>query len=436
MTSVARDAVPVWIVHPVVQGSAQPLRTQASRLAEACSLADSIGLRIDRAEQFRVRRRRPATLLGSGAVESLRADLAGAAEAPKLILFNVDLTPVQQRNLEAALQIKILDRTSLILEIFGARAATREGCLQVELAHLEWQRSRLVRSWTHLERQRGGFGFLGGPGESQIEIDRRLITRRVARIRKELEHVRQRRDLHRRRRKHPTVALVGYANAGKSTLFSRLTGKPADARNQPFTTLDPLMRACTLPSGRTVIFSDTVGFVSELPTLLIAAFRATLEEAVHADLLVHVRDITHPETAAQRRDTIDVLTDLGALQEGADTQLEVLNKIDRLTDDDVQRLRGRQSRAIPVSGRLGTGLTELLEAVDLRLGRNRSEFEIALEPTDSSTLAWLHARGAIVRQRADDSLLRVRVSLDPEERSRLDDRLARMPRSGTPDLQP
>ncbi len=436
MTAPPDHAVPVWVVHPVIQGKAQPLRTQASRLAEACSLAGSIGLRVRRAEQFKVRQPSPAMLLGSGTVESLRAAIAGASEAPGLILFNIDLTPVQQRNLEAALKTKILDRTSLILEIFGARAATREGSLQVELAHLEWQRSRLVRSWTHLERQRGGFGFLGGPGESQIELDRRLIGRRVARIRKELENVRRRRGLHRRRRIHPTVALVGYANAGKSTLFSQLTGKPAEARNQPFTTLDPLMRACTLPSGRTVIFSDTVGFVSELPTLLIAAFRATLEEAVYADLLIHVRDITHPETAAQRRDVIRVLTDLGALEEGADTQFEALNKIDRLPEDDIRRLRDRQSQAVPVSGLAGTGLTELLEAVDLRLGRGRTEFDVTLEPADSPTLAWLHERGAVVRQWTADSRFHVRVSLDPAEQSDLNARLARVSESGDLDLQP
>ena len=365
-------------------------------------------------------------MLGLGVLESLRSDLACTAEAPKLILFNIDLTPVQQRNLEDLLRTKVLDRTSLILEIFGARAATREGRLQVELAHLEWQKSRLVRSWTHLERQRGGFGFLGGPGESQIEIDRRLITERVARIRKELDHVRRRRGLHRRRRTHPTVALVGYANAGKSTLFSQLTGQSTDARNLPFTTLDPLMRACVLPSGRTVVFSDTVGFVSDLPTLLIAAFRATLEEAVHADLLIHVRDITHPETAAQRLDVISVLTILGALHDGAETQLEVLNKIDQLGNEEVQLLRDQQPSAVPASGLLGTGMHELLEAVDRCLGQSRTEFDIELALADTSTLAWLHRKGAVVHQRADANSLHVRVALDSADRGRLNARLAKV----------
>jgi len=435
VTATPAATVPVWVVHPVVRGNDPPLRTQANRLAEACSLADSIGLRVKRAEQFRIRQPRPATLLGPGVVESLRVDIAGAAEAPHLILFNADLTPVQQRNLEDLLQTKVLDRTALILEIFGARARTREGRLQVELAHLEWQRSRLVRSWTHLERQRGGFGFLGGPGESQIELDRRLITERVIRIRKELEDVRRRRGLHRQRRDHPTVALVGYANAGKSTLFSRLTGQSTDARNLPFTTLDPLMRARALPSGRTVVFSDTVGFVSDLPTLLIAAFRATLEEAVHADLLVHVRDITHPETAAQRRDVISVLTTLGALPDGADPQLEVLNKIDQMADEDVQLLQAQQPAAIPASGLLGSGLTELLEAVDRRLGQSRSEFDVELSLADTSTLAWLYRRGAVVRQHADATSLHVRVALDPADRGRLNARLAKASSANPADLQ-
>ncbi len=435
MSASPTPSVPVWIVHPVIRGDDSPLRTQASRLDEACSLADSIGLRVKRAEQFTVRQTRPATLLGIGVLESLRSEIAHAAEAPKLVLFNVDLTPVQQRNLEDLLRTKVLDRTALILEIFGARAATREGRLQVELAHLEWQRSRLVRSWTHLERQRGGFGFLGGPGESQIEIDRRLITGRVARIRKELDHVRRRRGLHRRRRTHPTVALVGYTNAGKSTLFSQLTGQSTDARNLPFTTLDPLMRACALPSGRTAVFSDTVGFVSNLPTLLIAAFRATLEEAVHADLLVHVRDITHPETAAQRLDVISVLTTLGALHDGAETQLEVLNKIDRFSEEDVRQQRDEQPRAILASGLRGTGMRELLEAVDRCLGQNRSEFDVELALADTSTLAWLHRKGAVVRQRADAGSLHVRVALDPADRGRLNARLAKASPTKTAGLQ-
>ena len=435
MSASPTPAVPVWVVHPVIRGDDPPLRTQASRLDEACSLADSIGLRVKRAEQFTVRRPRPATLLGLGVLEALRSEIACAAEAPKLVLFNVDLTPVQQRNLEDLLRTKVLDRTSLILEIFGARAATREGRLQVELAHLEWQRSRLVRSWTHLERQRGGFGFLGGPGESQIEIDRRLITGRVARIRKELDHVRRRRGLHRRRRTHPTVALVGYANAGKSTLFSQLTGQSTDARDLPFTTLDPLMRACALPSGGTAVISDTVGFVSDLPTLLIAAFRATLEEAVHADLLVHVRDITHPETAAQRLDVIRVLTTLGALHDGAETQLEVLNKVDQLSEEDVRQLRDQQPRAILASGLRGTGMQELLKAVDHCLGQSRAEIDVELALADTSTLAWLHRKGAVVCQRADASSLHVRVALDPADRGRLNARLAKASPTRTSGLQ-
>ena len=425
MTSPPAPSVPVWVIQPVISGENPPLRTQGNRLDEACSLAQSIGLRVTRSGQYKLRRPRPSTLLGPGVLDGLTSDIADAPDPPQLVLFNVDLTPVQQRNLEELLRTKVLDRTSLILEIFGARAATREGRLQVELAHLEWQRSRLVRSWTHLERQRGGFGFLGGPGESQIELDRRLITERVARIRRELEHVRVRRGIHRRNRSHPTVALVGYANAGKSTLFSRLTGQSTDARSIPFTTLDPLMRARTLRSGRTVIFSDTVGFVSDLPTLLIAAFRATLEEAVHADLLVHVRDITHLETAAQRRDVHTVLAALGAMDEDGEAHLEVLNKIDQLSPDDVLRLREQQPHAIAVSALNGTGLDALLEAIDRRLNQCRMEFDIKLPLADSSTLAWLYRRGAVVHQRADATALHVRVALSDADRGRLDARLAK-----------
>ena len=425
MTSPPVPSVPVWVVQPVISGDNPPLRSQGNRLDEACSLATSIGLRVMRAEQYKLRRPRPSTLLGPGVLDGLKSDIAHAPDPPELVLFNVDLTPVQQRNLEQLLQTKVLDRTSLILEIFGARAATREGRLQVELAHLEWQRSRLVRSWTHLERQRGGFGFLGGPGESQIELDRRLITERIVRIRRELEHVRIRRGIHRRSRTHPTVALVGYANAGKSTLFSRLTGQSTDARAIPFTTLDPLMRARALPSGRTVIFSDTVGFVSDLPTLLIAAFRATLEEAVHADLLVHVRDITHPETAAQRHDVHNVLATLGAMDDDDATRLEVLNKIDQLSPDDVLRLREQQPRAIAVSALHGNGLETLLEAVDSRLNQCRMEFDVKLSLADSSTLAWLYRRGAVVHQHADATTLHVRVALSVADRGRLDARLAK-----------
>lgn len=414
--------VRVRIVHPVLPGDGSRLRGEEGRLAEIRALAASIDLEVAGAGSVRVARPRPATLVGPGFLERLAEDARASDAPPGLYLFNADLTPVQQRNLERALDAKVLDRTSLILEIFGARAASREGRLQVELAHLQWQQSRLVRSWTHLERQRGGYGFLGGPGESQIEIDRRLIAQRIARIRTELERVRRRRGLHRRSRVHPQVALVGYTNAGKSTLFNRLVGETTDARAMPFATLDPLMRTMALPSGATAILSDTVGFVSELPTFLVAAFRATLEEVVHADLLVHVRDAAHPESAAQRADVMEVLDRLRDGGEGPPV-VEALNKIDLLDEGEREGL-ARGGCGVPVSAAGGEGIDRLREAVGAALGRARREYEVDLPAGDGSTLAWLHRQGAVLGQEACRDLMRVRVRLDPAGRRRLDARLA------------
>lgn len=412
--------VRTWIVHPVLSAAGPRLRDEAGRIAEIRALAASIDLDVGRAESVRVARPRPATLVGPGFLERLAGDAREADGPPGLYLFNADLTPVQQRNLERALEAKVLDRTSLILEIFGARAASREGRLQVELAHLQWQQSRLVRSWTHLERQRGGYGFLGGPGESQIEIDRRLIARRIARIRTELERVRGRRGLHRRSRSLPQVALVGYTNAGKSTLFNRLAGEATDARAMPFATLDPLMRTMALPSGGGAILSDTVGFVSELPTFLVAAFRATLEEVVHADLLVHVRDAAHPESAAQRADVMEVLDGLMG-EGGGPPVIEALNKTDLLDGGGRAGLAGR---GVPISAVRGEGIDRLRGAIAAALGRARREYEIDLPAGDGSTLAWLHRRGAVLGQKAGADSMRVRVRLDPAERRRLDAKLA------------
>src|SRR5690606_26473055 len=298
-------------------------------------LAAAINLKVVHGEVVRLSHRRPATLLGSGAVEAFRELIA--AEEIGLVVVDAPLSPVQQRNLERAWNCKVIDRTGLILEIFGERARTREGQLQVELAALTYQRSRLVRSWTHLERQRGGFGFLGGPGESQLEVDRRLIGDRITRIKRDLAEVKRTRGLHRRARQrvpYPVVALVGYTNAGKSTLFNRLTRATVTAKDLLFATLDPTMRAVAMPSGRTIILSDTVGFISDLPTDLVAAFRATLEEVQGADIILHVRDISHPDTAAQQRDVEAVLRDLGlAEQIDAGQVVEVLNKVDLLTPE-------------------------------------------------------------------------------------------------------
>jgi GTPase len=313
---------------------------------------------------FRVRAPKAATLFGSGQVESM-AEAARQAEA-ELIIVDAPITPIQQRNLETATMAKVIDRTGLILEIFGERAATAEGRLQVELAHLDYQSGRLVRSWTHLERQRGGFGFLGGPGETQIEADRRLIRDRIAKLRKELDQVSRTRNLHRARRQRapwPVIALVGYTNAGKSTLFNRLTNAGVMAENLLFATLDPTLREIAVPGFDKAILSDTVGFISELPTQLVAAFRATLEEVISADIIVHVRDISHPDTDAQREDVEQLLKEIGAGEAAGQPMLEAWNKIDLLLPEEAESVRaeaGRKDGVIPISALGGDGVADLV----------------------------------------------------------------------------
>ena len=357
----------------------------------------------------------PATLIGKGKVEELKERIA-AAEAG-LAIINYTVSPVQQRNLEKTWNCKVIDRTALILEIFGARARTHEGKLQVELAALEYQKSRLVRSWTHLERQRGGFGFLGGPGESQIEIDRRLIRDRISKIKKQLQDVTRTRELHRKVRRdvpYPVVALVGYTNAGKSTLFNRLTGANVLSMDKLFATLDPTMRGCVLPGGTKIILSDTVGFVSDLPTQLVAAFRATLEEVLEADVLLHVRDISHPDTEAQKKDVEQVLKSLFVRDALPDNVIEVHNKIDLLPHDveskkDVMR----------VSAYTGEGVETLLKAIEAILAqRFYTEVSYKLSVDDGKALAWLHAHGKVVEQTADDEYIHVIVQLAPDNIAR------------------
>jgi GTP-binding protein HflX len=367
-------------------------------------------------------RSRPAMLLGEGQVAAQGEALH--AQSVEVAVIDAQLSPVQQRNLEKAWGCKVIDRTGLILDIFGERARTKEGALQVELAHLEYQRSRLVRSWTHLERQRGGFGFLGGPGETQIEADRRLIGDRIVRLKKELEQVRRTRHLHRHARKRvpfPVVALVGYTNAGKSTLFNAMTGAEVVAKDQLFATLDPTMRGLRLPSGRRAILSDTVGFISELPTELVAAFRATLEEVAEADVILHVRDISHPDTAAQRGDVLAVLADMVADDmldaEWASRCIEVLNKADLLGGVGSVEVR---NGAVAVSAVTGEGLDALAAAIDARIAAGMVVADYDIPPADGARLAWLYQHGEVIARADDDAAIHVRVRLLPADRARFE----------------
>ncbi|MBV8652848.1 MAG: GTPase HflX [Alphaproteobacteria bacterium] len=394
-------------------------REPEARLTEAVGLAQAINLDIVRSEVVRLQRLRPATLLGSGAVETLGEAIKEAGIGVAVI--DATVSPVQQRNLERAWKCKVIDRTGLILEIFGARARTHEGRLQVELAALTYQRSRLVRSWTHLERQRGGFGFLGGPGESQLEIDRRLIGERIAKLKDELEGIKKTRALHRSARKrvpYPVVALVGYTNAGKSTLFNRLTQSEVVAKDLLFATLDPTMRRLRLPSGRQAILSDTVGFISELPTHLVAAFRATLEEVTEADLIVHVRDVHHPESEAQRRDVHAVLGTLGLGKVVDDGMIEVLNKIDLLEPGERDALIAQSRRnqdTVPLSAVTGQGCDELLDLLDRRFDVDRHAVQLDVPLSDGAAIAWLYAHGEVLERRDDESRAHFAVRLSPAD---------------------
>ena len=402
-------------------------RSPEARLEEAVGLAGAIDLHVVEEGIAPLGEIRPATYLGKGKVD----ELAGLIKAQEIgiVVMDCALSPVQQRNLEKAFGAKVLDRTGLILEIFGRRARTREGTLQVEHAHLTYQKGRLVRSWTHLERQRGGFGFLGGPGETQIESDRRMISERIAKIERELEGVKRTRKLHRDSRKrvpYPIVALVGYTNAGKSTLFNRLTHSDVMAADMLFATLDPTLRSITLPHGAKAILSDTVGFISDLPTMLVAAFRATLEEVVEADVILHVRDATHEDTAAQAHDVEEVLRALDIDPNDRTRLIEVWNKVDRLGSEAREQLvnvaerRAADDRPVIVSALTGEGLDRLLDAIEARLALRRVVLDLVLDPADGAGVSWLYRNAEVLSKDMDeDGKLAMTVRADPDKAARV-----------------
>ena len=405
---------------------AAPLHSAQDRLSEVTGLAKAIDLAVIESQLVPVAAPRPATLFGTGKVEELKGLIA--ADDSALVIIDHPVSAIQQRNLERAWNVKVLDRTGLILEIFGRRARTREGRLQVELAHLSYQKSRLVRTWTHLERQRGGHGFLGGPGEAQLELDRRMIDERIIAIRKELEVVVRTRDLHRKGRRrvpYPVVAIVGYTNAGKSTLFNRITGADVFAKQQVFATLDPTMREVRLKSGRRIILSDTVGFISDLPTTLVAAFRATLEEVIEADLILHVRDIAHVETDNQARDVEAVLSGLGIDTISAESHiLEVWNKIDLLSPvtrhEAVSAAQWAERKPALVSAVTGEGIEALLDAIDGRLGHADSIVEVLIPAHEGRLVNWLYEESEVLaREDLETGEVKAKVRIAAEKKERL-----------------
>jgi GTPase len=431
--------VPVWKRQVKVGEKTKPfpqIHTPENRLEEAKGLCHAIDLNIIDALIVPLSEPRPSTLIGSGKVEELR-QLVADKEIGLVVVDHI-VTPVQQRNLEKTWNCKVIDRTGLILEIFGARARTKEGVLQVELAHLSYQKGRLVRAWTHLERQRGGGGFLGGPGEAQIELDRRMLQDRIDAIKGDLKEVVKTRELHRKGRRkvpYPIVAIVGYTNAGKSTLFNKITGAGVLAMDQVFATLDPTMRELKLPSARKIILSDTVGFISDLPTMLVAAFRATLEEVIEADLILHVRDIAHAETEAQALDVEKVLGDLGIDTLPADSHiLEIWNKVDLLSADRLSELQLEATRnerqPVLVSASTGQGIDALFSAIDARLGSADEVLNLVIPGHQGALIAWLYENADIINRTTDDNgALHMRVRVVSEKKDRI---ISQLRKAGVP----
>jgi len=420
------------IVHPVLpfkteKGTTRHHRNIEDLLEEAEGLVHAIHLQVSSTHVAKVTKMNPAQLLGKGRAEEIGAVIE--AEKPAVVVVNYKLTPVQQRNLEKLWNVKVIDRTGLILEIFGARAATKEGKIQVDLAMLEYQKSRLVRSWTHLERQRGGGGFMGGPGETQIELDRRAIMDRIVQLKKDLEQVRRTRDLGRKNREKvpfPIVALVGYTNAGKSTLFNKMTGANVFAEDLPFATLDPTLRRLELPNGKTIILSDTVGFIADLPTTLVEAFRATLEQVQFADIILHVRDVSSHDHPWQRQDVINVLSELGIDYEHDGRIYEVLNKIDAVAHDDLNDFKRdasfSEARLFPVSAMSGEGIPELLAQISAHLSGADAVFDYAIPAGDGKAMAWLHKEGEVLEQAGEGGNILVKVRLSEDNRGRFESR--------------
>jgi len=435
------------VIHPFIRQISGDIRTPEARLDEIVGLAMAIDLNIVHADIVTVPKVRPSTLFGKGTVEQIGALVAGDVPFNRdngqideddrwidIVVIDAQLTPVQQRNLERAWNCKVIDRTGLILDIFGERARTREGRLQVELASLSYQRSRLVRSWTHLERQRGGAGFMGGPGETQIESDRRQIDQRITRLKNELKDVKRTRDLHRKARRkvpYPIVALVGYTNAGKSSLFNRLTDADVGVKDQLFATLDPTMRELKLPSGRSVVLSDTVGFVSNLPHELVTAFRATLEEVTEANIIIHVRDCAHPDTAAQKSDVLNVLAELGIEEfsgNGAVPMIEVLNKIDAVDEEErdllIRTAERSNGSSFALAALTGERCDLLVANIDQRIAASEIIRNIDLALSDGAALAWLYDHGEVMERRDDELGIHIKVRLDPINASRFEMRRA------------